>query len=183
MDIIAHGLWAGIGILIARRRWKVTPRNAWPTLLLAILPDVFHLFPILIWWAFGQGSFESVWAYAVPVAEQQPQLPPLVELLTFHLHCVLHSALVAAGTTILVCAINRKFWWPLLGWYLQIVIDVFTHSKAYFPSPVFYPISTYGFDGLAWPTPWFLWLNYAVIVLVGVLLFLKGNSKPVVLPR
>ena len=183
MDIVAHGLWAGIGILIARRRWQVTPRTAWLSLLLAILPDVFHLIPVLIWWAFGQGTFASVWAYAVPVAGQQPELPPLIGLLTFHLHCFLHSALVAAGATLLVCAVNRKFWWPLLGWYLHIVIDVFTHSKAYFPSPVFYPISTYGFDGLAWPTPWFLWLNYAALALIGVPLFLQRNSKTVVAPR
>ena len=168
MDIVAHGLWAGIGILIARQRWKVTPRTAWLTLLLAILPDVFHLFPVLIWWVLGQGSFTVVWAYAVPVAGHQPPLPPLIEILTFHLHCVLHSALVAAAATLILFVIKRKFWGPLLGWYLHIVIDVFTHSKAYFPSPVFYPISSYGFDGLAWPTPWFLWLNYAVIAMVGI---------------
>jgi len=47
------------------------------------------------------------------------------------------------------------------------VIDVFTHSADYYPSPVLYPITQRGFDGLAWNTPWFLALNYFVLCAVG----------------
>jgi len=47
------------------------------------------------------------------------------------------------------------------------LIDVFTHSTDYYPSKVLYPITQRGFDGLAWNTPWFLVLNYAVLCAFG----------------
>ncbi|HEX6703774.1 MAG TPA: hypothetical protein VF169_03355 [Albitalea sp.] len=32
--------------------------------------------------------------------------------------------------------------------------------SAYYPSPVLYPLTYRGFDGVAWNEPWFMWLNY-----------------------
>src|SRR3990167_8545381 len=112
MDILAHGLWAGAGL--------VALSNAGPV----------HK-PTLAWAAF--------WSHQV--------------------HCVFHSALVAAAVTALLWAWLRQLWLPLLGWWSHIVIDVFTHSADFFPSPVFYPITYWGFDGIAWNTPWFMALN------------------------
>jgi hypothetical protein len=93
-------------------------------------------------------------------------LPPLVALLSHHLHCVLHSAVVAALVTLACWACTRSLWLPLLGWWSHIVIDVFTHSKDFYPSPIFYPFTQWGFDGLAWNRPWFLIANHGAIVLV-----------------
>ncbi len=167
MDIVAHTLWAGAGVALATHRWPVAPRTAFLTLLLAALPDVFHLLPIIGWWWFGDGSFATVRAYAIALPGQAPQLPPWVAQWSQHLHCVTHSALVAGAVTLLLGAIRRVLWVPLLGWWSHIVIDVFTHSADYYPSPVLYPITQRGFDGLAWNTPWFMVLNYAVLCAVG----------------
>ena len=60
---------------------------------------------------------------------------------------------------------RRTLWIPLLGWWSHIVLDVFTHSADYYPSPVLYPFTQRGFDGIAWNTPWFLALNYAALLL------------------
>ncbi len=87
----------------------------------------------------------------------------VVALLSHHLHCVMHSAIVADVVTFGVWVMWRILWIPLLGWWSHIVIDVFTHSVDYYPSPVLYPITQRGFDGIAWNTPWFMALNYAVL--------------------
>jgi hypothetical protein len=167
MDILSHTLWAGAGVALARRRWAVAPQTAALTMLLAALPDVFHLLPIIGWWLVGDGSFAIVRAYAIAVPGQEPWVPPLIALWSQHLHCVTHSALVAGVVTLSLWTIRQALWIPLLGWWSHIVIDVFTHSADYYPSPVLYPITQRGFDGLAWNTPWFLVLNYAALCVVG----------------
>ena len=97
-------------------------------LVLAALPDVMHLLPIAAWWALGEGSLAAVRGYALASPGQEPWLPTIVELWSHHLHCVMHSAPVAALVTALAWAVRRVFWLPLLGWWSHIVIDVFTHS-------------------------------------------------------
>lgn len=161
MDVLAHTLWAGIGVTLARRRWKITRRTAVITVGLAVLPDVMHLLPIIAWWFFGDGTFAAIKGYAIAVPGEEPMLPPIVNLLSHHLHCIMHSAIVAGAVTLLSWAALRSVWIPLLGWWSHIVIDVFTHSADYYEVPVLYPITERGFDGLAWNTPWFMVLNYA----------------------
>jgi hypothetical protein len=163
VDIVAHALWAGIGVTLARRRWRITRRTAVITVGLAALPDVMHLVPIIAWWLLGDGTFATIKAYAIAVPGAEPTLPPLVNLLSHHLHCVMHSAIVAGAVTLLSWATLRFVWIPLLGWWSHIVIDVFTHSADYYEVPVLYPITERGLDGLAWNTPWFMVLNYAAL--------------------
>ena len=171
MDIFAHTLWAGAGVTLANRRWPMAPRTLALTMVLAALPDVFHLLPIAGWWVFGDGSLAVLRAYAIAVPGQEPFLPPIVNLWSHHLHCAAHSAIVAAAVTLLLWAMRRSLWIPLLGWWSHIVIDVFTHSADYYPSPVLYPITQRGFDGLAWNTPWFMVLNYVALSAAGWLLW------------
>ena len=167
MDILAHALWVSAGAALARCRWVVPTRTLISTMVLAALPDVFHLLPIAGWWVFGDGSVQALWAYVVAIPGQEPALPPMVERWSHHLHCVAHSAIVAGVITLLLWAVRRSLWIPLLGWWSHIIIDVFTHSADYYPSPVLYPITERGFDGLAWNTPWFMLLNYSALVAVG----------------
>ncbi|MEQ1803836.1 MAG: hypothetical protein ABL900_00515 [Burkholderiaceae bacterium] len=169
MDILAHTLWAGAGVALARRN---TPTLAL-TMALAALPDLFHLLPILVWWLGGDGSFAVLRAYALAVPASEPALPPLVNLLSHHLHCVAHSAIVAGVATLLFWAVWRSLWIPLLGWWSHIVIDVFTHSADFYPAPVLYPITQSGFDGLAWNTPWFMVANYIALGAAGVWLLCR----------
>jgi hypothetical protein len=89
---------------------------------------------------------------------------------------VFHSALVAAAVTALLWVWLRRLWLPLLGWWSHIVIDVFTHSADFYPSPVFYPITYWGFDGIAWNQPWFMALNYAALLGVGVWLWRRRRA-------
>ena len=163
MDILAHTLWAGIGVALLRRRRPVAPRVAAGAVALAALPDVVHLLPILAWWAVGSGTWAAVQAFAVALPGQEPALPASVAMLSHHLHCILHSAVVAAVVTALVWGLRPAWLLPLLGWWLHIVIDVFTHSADYYAVPVLYPFTERGFDGIAWNQPWMLALNYAAL--------------------
>ena len=176
MDILAHALWAGAGIALARRRWIVPTRTLIATVVLAALPDLFHLLPIAGWWVFGDGSVQALWAYAVAVPGQEPPLPPMVEHWSHHLHCVAHSAIVAGAITLVFWAIRRALWIPLLGWWSHIITDVFTHSADFYPSPVLYPITERGFDGLAWNTPWFMVANYTALAATGIWLW-RAKSR------
>ena len=175
MDILAHALWTGVGIALARRRMPIAPRTVALTVGLATLPDLLHLLPIIGWWLMGDGSLAVVQAYAVALPGQEPHLPPLVNLWSHHMHCITHSAVVAGAVTLLLWALLRSLWIPLLGWWSHIVIDLFTHSADYYPVQVFYPLSDISFNGLAWNTPWFLQLNY--VLLGGAILWLITTGK------
>ena len=61
---------------------------------------------------------------------------------------------------------------------LGIVIDVFTHSAAYYPVPVLYPITMRAFDGVAWNTPWFIALNYVALGATYLWLVRTRQSDP-----
>jgi membrane-bound metal-dependent hydrolase YbcI (DUF457 family) len=75
----------------------------------------------------------------------------------------MHSAVVAGGVTFLLWMKTRSVSIPLLAWWSHIVIDVFTHSAAFYPVPVLYPFTMRGFDGIAWNSPWFQALNYGLL--------------------
>ena len=176
MDIFAHTLWAGAGVAVLRRRWPIAPRTAALTLGLAALPDLLHLVPIIGWWVFGDGSIAALWSYAIALPGLEPVLPSWVALLSHHLHCIMHSGLVAGAVSLLLWGKLPSLRIPLLGWWSHIVIDVFTHSARYYPSPVLYPITERGFDGLAWNTPWFLLLNYTALGIIGMWLLSSQRS-------
>lgn len=173
MDIVAHALWAGAGLLLAHRRWAVTPRTAAATVALAVVPDIPHLLPILGWSAFGGVDAAAVQAYAIAVPGQEPVVPPMVDWLSHNLHCVTHSALVAGVVSLLAWLWLRSLWIPLLGWWSHIVIDVFTHSADYYPSPVLWPITREGLDGVAWNTPAFMLVNYVALAAMYLWLFIR----------
>jgi hypothetical protein len=179
MDIVAHGLWAGIAVALWQRRRPVSRRTAALTVAMAAMPDLAQLLP-LMGRALITGDVQVLHAYATALPGLEPALSPTVALWTHHLHCLMHSAVVAAAVTGLLCVATRALWLPLLGWWSHIVIDVFTHSAEFYPVPVFYPFSQAGFDGLAWNTPWFQAVNYTAIgIALAVLAVTRGaRARP-----
>ena len=174
MDILAHGLWAGVAAGLASRRWALSKRTVSLTITMAVIPDLLQMLPLLAWALFAQNGFTALIAYVRALPGFEPVFPPLVELWAHHLHCVMHSALVAGAVTLVLWGVLRSFWIPLLGWWLHIVIDVFTHSADFYPSPVLHPITQRGFDGLAWNTPWFMFVNYVALAAAGAWLVRQG---------
>jgi hypothetical protein len=88
----------------------------------------------------------------------------------------MHSALVAGVVTTVSWIWLKRFWIPLLGWWSHILIDVFTHSADFYPSPVFYPVTYWGFDGLAWNTPWFMVVNYLAMLIFAAIVWRRRSA-------
>lgn len=166
MDVVAHMLWAGAGAAFVTRRFRLPRRTIVATIALAALPDALQFIPLVAWSLSGQAQWSALWAHAIALPGQEPVLPALVGSTSHHLHCIAHSAVIAGAVTVVWCAM-RSFWFPLLGWWSHIVIDVFTHSSGFYVSPVLYPLTYGGFDGVAWNEPWFMALNYASLAMVG----------------
>jgi hypothetical protein len=177
MDILAHALWAGVGTTLVSRRFRLERRGVVLTIALAVLPDVLQLLPLIGWVMFGAGSIAALNAYAIASPGLEPVMPASIAFLAHHLHCLMHSAIVASAVTSVLWLISHSLWIPLLGWWSHIVIDVFTHSSDYYPAPVLYPITERGFDGLAWTTPWFLVLNYAALGLTALWLVREKRRR------
>ena len=178
MDIVAHGLWAGIGVSAASRYWAIDRKTAIATVLAAMVPDVIQLLPFVGRVLFDADGVKVLTAYVTALPGMEPALPPAVASLTHHLHCIMHSAVVAGVVTALYWIVMRSLWLPLLGWWSHIVIDVFSHSADFYPVPVLYPFTERGFDGLAWNTPWFMVANYLVIA--WAIVYLRLTRRPVV---
>jgi hypothetical protein len=164
MDILAHGLWAGAAVVAVSRQRPPASLWGW-TVALAVVPDLVHMLPVSGWALATQTSTEW-WQYATASPGQEPPMPHAILFWAHHLHCVFHSAIVASLVSAIVWWRRGALWLPLLGWWSHIVIDVFTHSADFFPSPVWYPLTYWGFDGVAWNRPGFVWVNY--LALAGV---------------
>jgi hypothetical protein len=53
----------------------------------------------------------------------------------------------------------------MLGWALHILIDILTH-RGIFAIHFLWPLSSFGFDGIRWESPWFLAVNYGALLLI-----------------
>jgi len=177
MDVVAHGLWAAVMCRWRGRRQPIARSTTTWTIGLAIAPDLLQLTPIVTAALITSQGWSAMQTYFHALPSYQPILPPQVELFVHHLHCTMHSALVAAVVALLSWMFLRRLWLPLLGWWMHIVIDVFTHSANFYPSPVLYPATQQGFDGWAWNDPWQLALNYGLIAIFWFIT--RSETKPV----
>jgi hypothetical protein len=177
MDIVAHMLWAGAATALVAQRRPVARRTAAAAVAFAAMPDVIQFLPLLGWVAGGSGPWTALFDHALATPGNEPALPATLVLLSHHLHCTLHSAVVAAAVTAAIWLATRSFWLPLLGWWSHIGIDVFSHSADFYAVPVLYPITYAGFDGIAWNEPWFIALNYAALAGVGLWLLRLRQIK------
>jgi hypothetical protein len=171
MDIVAHALWAGIGLAAAPRRWPaIDGRTVAATVALAAVPDLAQLLPLATQAVTSGEGWALIWHYANATPGHEPVMSPRMQWVTHHLHCLMHSAVVAAAVSVLLWTALRRFWMPLVGWWSHIVIDVFTHSADFYPAPVLYPFTQRGFDGIAWNTTPFMLANYTALVLAAIAL-------------
>lgn len=162
------------------------------TVVASALPDLVHMLPVA-GWAIPAGAWGELIGYGLASPGQEPVMPLWVGLASHHLHCIFHSALVAGLVHLSLIFLWRrrvKFlsgldadaglpWylaWPLLAWWSHILIDVLTHSDDYYPSPVLYPLTYVGFDGVAWNRPAFMFMNYLALGLVWLWLFRPGRN-------
>lgn len=182
MDVFAHGLWAGAAYKALnktlrpaqdKRRLSIKWAVFW-----GIFPDLFAFAIPFVWlfWnlAFGGLSWKDL---PRPEATEPPHQRFWIFNLASSLYSVGHSSIIFFAVFFLVWLFLRRPFWELGGWLLHILIDIPTHSYRFYPTPVFWPLSNWRFDGFSWATPWFLVLNYLAIIIVYLILRRKKDRR------
>ncbi len=178
MDILSHGLWA---VAIARGANLKTGKRVMRSGLaffFGIFPDVFAFaIPTLVMlWGFvsGDASLSTSSTSAGPPSLGSPAMLSLA----YSLYNLSHSLVVFAIVFLVIAFVRgRRPLWELSGWLFHILCDIPTHSGEFFPTPVFWPLSDWRFDGFSWGRPWFILANYGALLLVHLFLTWKSRSR------
>lgn len=170
MDVVSHALWTGAAVIAIGRRQPVTRAQFAGAIALSVVPDLGQLLPVAAW-AASQGDWRIVTAWISATPGHEPAIPHLVRLISHHLHCIMHSAVIASVVTAVAWRLRPTWLIPLLGWWLHIAIDIPTHSNDYYAVPFLYPFTYWSVSGVAWTTPWLLAADYAALAFVYVALY------------
>lgn len=167
MDIIAHALWTTAAATTGRQRLHRRIHLGWAAFW-GIFPDLFSFtIPavVRIWW-YATGTTQSL----LPDAHGPKHFQFVWQLYHFS-----HSLLVFAVVFGVVWWLARRPVLELLGWGLHILIDIVTH-QGIFAIHFLWPLSSYGFDGIHWESPWFLTMNYGLLIAVFLWMWVRTRK-------
>ena len=152
MDIVSHGLWGAVAF--GRRNRS----SFWLAFFIGLAPDLLS-FGVL-WTAVVLGLAERPdFSHGTPPESSIPQY-------VHHLYNVTHSFIVFLVAFLLIRFLLRRPLWELGAWGLHVLIDVPTHSYAFFPTPILWPLFNWKFDGWQWTTPTILIPNFVLLAIV-----------------
>jgi hypothetical protein len=152
MDTLAHSLWTLIAFFNHPRKYLA--------ILIGVLPDVVSFIPHfvvehLVNRNAGHILFDSIYKLT-------------------------HSLVIFAIVIGLIYLMTKKFYWISLAWPLHIVIDMFTHTFEYYPTPYLYPLSSPFIFAVDYRGMAFNVINYLLIFLVfGVLIYLMRKETSI----
>ena len=177
MDIFSHGLWVGAAFEVLNLKFKKSFKVGW-TVFWGVFPDVFAFAPLFVW-MLGSAIFGGVSFGEFPGPERME--PAAHDTFWFFrlasvLYGMSHSLIIFLIVFFLVCLILKNRSLVLGGWLLHILIDIFTHSYKFYPTPFLWPISSWKFDGLSWAAPWFIITNYLALTIVYLLLYIINKK-------
>jgi len=142
MDILSHGLYGGITL------GRKSKRSFWTAFFYGIFPDAFAFgLPIshLLFSMITGGEADFIRG----PEDGYRNIPTYV----FSLYDISHSLVIFTAMFLLVSAIRRRPPWEMLAWGLHIVMDIFTHSDRFFPTPFLWPLSDFYVNGISWGSP------------------------------
>ena len=86
-----------------------------------------------------------------------------------------HSFITAFFVVFFLYLIGKKMMsYAALAWPFHIMLDFPFHTKEFFPTKFFYPISDFHFDGISWASPEVWFTNIALLVLIFVYRYVKN---------
>ncbi len=159
MDFFAHGFW---GFLIFHRF-----RARWLAVFFALLPDLASWF-IFFWY--------NLFTNAVDWSSGQPDLSG-VPGWTWVSYDISHSLVVWIALFFILWLVFRRPVWVCTAGMISIVVDAFTHSREFLPTPFLWPLSGWTFPGFSWGVWWFMLLNYCLLALGYSYIFLYRPWK------
>ena len=153
MDFFAHGFWSYIFFNHLKKPW---------------LAVIFGLLPDSISW--------GLYFIFNLLTGQLNSGPPIVENIpswVFGLYGLGHSLIISLLVIMVVFLIVKKTPYFMLAWPIAIIIDIFTHTREFLPTPFLWPLSEWKFPGISWGTWQFMLLNYSLIIIGLIYIFLN----------
>lgn len=164
MDIFSHGLYGGIA---AGRKSK---KNYWIALLFGMGPDLLSFGPFFLINFF---KFESWFGQKFG-----PPDPTSIPNIVHTLYDFTHSFVIYFIFFALLWWLGKKDFAKLtLAWPLHILVDIPTHSNAFFPTPFLWPISNFSVNGIPWSEPIIFFPNIALIIILYFYWYLKRKNR------
>lgn len=163
MDIVSHGLWGGIAF--GRRNWK----SFWLSFFFGIAPDLFSfgIFTVGVWTGVAHGLDWS----------SGPPDPRLVPSYVHSLYNVTHSLIIFLLVFGTVWLVRKKPLYELSAWGLHILVDIPTHSNAFFPTPFLWPVSSFHVSGIPWGHPSIFIPNVVLLLVLYSWFFARYRRK------
>jgi len=185
MDILAHGLWAGAAGRAINLK-KKNPLKVWWAVFWGLMPDLFAFGPAFLWlgWSLVVGNLSMAdWPRPEKIEPIGHESWPIFQLAN-SLYNISHSLAIFLLMAGLVAFFAKKIPWEMGGWLLHILIDIPTHSYKFYPTPFLWPFSNWKFDGWSWGNLEFMIINYSLLALAYLILFLKKRrGAQVCLPK
>jgi len=159
MDIVSHGLWGAIAF------GRTSRASFWLAFTIGLAPDLL--------------SFGILWAAALSGFSEPPDFShgtPPESSIPYYVHAlyhVTHSLIVFLVVFLGVWILRKRPLRELSAWGLHVLVDVPTHSYAFFPTPVLWPLFEWKFNGWSWMTPTILIPNFVLLALVYAWYFSK----------
>ncbi len=165
MDIASHGLWGGVAF------GRKNKKSYWLAFFFGVFPDLF---------AFSFGFVQFIVQYTF-TAGDLPILGPAdgyahIPQYVFSLYNISHSFVTFILVFGLVWLIWKRPVVEMLAWPLHIVVDIFTHSDAFFPTPFLWPISSFHVNGIPWGNPVIFFPNVILLALAYYWFFKKRGG-------
>lgn len=163
MDILSHGLWGGL--LTGRENKKAF----WWSFGLGIAPDLFSF-----------GLFTGMTLLGLASGPDWSAGPPPESTIPDYVHTLYdltHSFVTFGVVFLVVWAIRKKPFWPLLAWALHIAMDIPTHSTEFFPTPFLWPFfNSVRVNGIPWSHP-IIFIPNLILLLVLYVWFFGVKKK------
>ena len=156
MDTISHAFWS--------RGLFGYQDHKWLAVFFGVMPDLVSLGLLFI-----IKLFNGILNYgALPKLENLFQLAPYPDYpdWLFFMDNLSHSFVVSFTCIAIIYFIKRDFVLPMLAWPFHIMLDFPFHTKEFFPTKIFWPISDFSFDGISWSSPEVWFPNLAGIILL-----------------
>ena len=179
MDIFSHGLWAAILGKLYKNKTGKKLNLRW-AFFWGVFPDLVAFTPSFIWlgWALTLGGMtlgDIPRAHGIEPAGEALPIFQVTQLLYNFSHSIVIFVVVLSILVLLRYALQKKelLYIPLLGWPLHILADIPTHSYRFYPTPFLWPFSEWKFNGFSWGQPWFMIVNYSVMIVLLIVLWRK----------
>jgi len=187
MDILSHGLWAAAGAKGVNTSSPLRSRdkelNPYWAFFWGVFPDLFAFtipFILLLWNIVTGHMALRDWPRPEhgepPAGGHWPGLQ-LATTLYQYSHSLIIFVIVILTVWGVVQYRRRQFPLEMFGWLLHILMDIPTHSYRFFPTPVFWPISQWKFDGISWAHPLFMAVNYGLLIVIFLVLRKKKLDR------